>query len=125
MENRLQFDVQEDTGCFIYPGKRFFPVADELDELLDTHQSGDISEKHYITRLEHLIAREPMFIDSHAHLSFAFYRQGKPKKALNAALAGVEIGERLIPEEFHGVIEWGYLENRPFLRALQGLKRNL
>jgi tetratricopeptide (TPR) repeat protein len=77
--------------------------------------------RNYIDGLEQLITREPEFIDSHAHLSFAFHRQGKPKKALDAALAGVAIGERLIPEGFHGAIEWGYLENRPFLRALHGV----
>ncbi|MBC8951064.1 lipopolysaccharide assembly protein LapB [Xenorhabdus sp. TS4] len=121
MKNKLQFDVLDNVGCFIYPEERFSSVADEFDELLNTYQSGNMSEKYYIAELEQLIAREPEFIDSHAHLSFAFHRQGKPKKALDAALAGVAIGECLIPEGFHGVIEWGYLENRPFLRALHGV----
>lgn len=49
-----------------------------------------------------------------------FFAQGKPKKNRDAVLVGLAVGNRLIPESFAGTIEWGYVENRPFLRALQG-----
>lgn len=120
MENRLRFEVQDDFGCFVYPDERFAPLLDEFDDLLDTYQSGEMNDKRYITELNRLIRQEPDFIDLHAHLSFAFLEQDKPKKSLDAALAGLAAGNRLIPESFSGVIEWGYVENRPYLRALQG-----
>jgi len=120
MENRLRFEVQGSFGCFVYPEERFAPLLDEFDELIDAYQSGEMSDKRYIAELCRLISQEPDFIDLHAHLSFSFLGQDKPKKALDAALAGLAVGNRLIPEGFSGVIEWGDVENRPYLRALQG-----
>ncbi|HAF4902455.1 TPA: hypothetical protein G8X54_004026 [Salmonella enterica] len=87
MENRLRFEVQDDFGCFVYPDERFVPLLDEFDDLLDTYQSGEMNDKRYITELNRLIRQEPDFIDLHAHLSFAFLEQDKPKKALDAAVS--------------------------------------
>jgi len=120
MENRLQFNVQEGTGVFIYPNERLSPLLDEFDELLDSYQSGEMKTGRYVAELSRLIVQEPDFIDLHAHLSFSFYKQDKPKKALDAALAGLAIGNRFIPEGFDGLIEWHSLGNRPFLRAMHG-----
>ncbi|MGL5667330.1 MAG: tetratricopeptide repeat protein [Shewanella sp.] len=120
MENRLRFEVQDDSGYFVYPDERFDPLQDEFDTLLDAHQSGKTADKHYMAELNRLIKLEPDFIDLHAHLSFALLEQNKPKKALDAALAGLAVGNSLIPEGFNGVIEWGYLKNRPFFRTLHG-----
>lgn len=120
MENKLRFEIQEDFGCFVYPDERFAPLQDEFDYLLDARQSGEVNDKCYIAELNRLIGQEPDLIDLHAHLSFVFLEQDKPKKALDAALTGQAVGNRLIPESFSGIIEWGYVENRPYLRALQG-----
>lgn len=120
MKNKLRFEVYEGFGCFVYPDERFDHLLGEFDDLLDAHQSNNMNDKHYIAELNHLISQEPDFIDLHAHLSFAFLEQNKPKKALDAALIGLATSNRLIPESFSGVIEWRYVENRPYLRALQG-----
>lgn len=119
MESKLRFDVQDGAGSFNYPGAEFETLLDEFDELLDAHQSGEMNHNRYIAKLNSFIKREPDFIDFHAHLSFVYLEQGKPKKALDAALAGLATGNRLIPEDFSGTIEWGDLENRPYLRSLQ------
>lgn len=117
----LRFEVLDNaSGVFVYPEERFDALVEEFDELLDTYQSGGLEDKPYVTALQRLLAREPEFIDGYAHLAFAWYEQGKPKKALEAALAGLGVANRLIPEGFAGRIEWGHLENRPFLRALHG-----
>lgn len=117
----LGFEVLDDaSGVFMYPEERFDSLVEEFDELLDAHQSGGLADKPYVTALQRLLAREPEFIDGHAHLAFAWYEQGKPKKALEAALTGLGVANRLLPEGFAGHIEWGHLENRPFLRALHG-----
>lgn len=120
MESRLRFEVCVGAGCFVYPAERFDHLIDEFDGLLEAYQSGGLEDKRYIAALDQLIVREPDLIDGHAHLAFACYDQGKPKKALEAALAGLAVGSRLIPEGFNGHIEWICPENRPFLRALQG-----
>lgn len=117
----LRFEVlNKDSGVFVYPNERFASLVTDFDELLDVHQSGGLADKPSVTALEKLVVREPEFIDGHAHLAFAWYRQGKAKKALDAALAGIAVANRLIPEGFDGHVEWGRLANRPFLRALQG-----
>lgn len=120
MENRLRFEVQDDCGHFVYPDGWFDTLLDEFDDLIVVHQSGNMNDKRYIAELNRLIGLEPDFIDFHAHLSFTFLDQDKPKKALDAALNGLAVGNRLIPEGFSGLIEWKYVENRPYLRALQG-----
>jgi hypothetical protein len=42
-----------------------------------------------------------------------------------AALAhyatGVRLGERSLAEDFDGLLGWGWVDNRPFLRCLHGL----
>lgn len=120
MENKLRFEVQGDFGCFVYPNERFASSLDKLDNLFGNYQSGEMNDKRYISELKRLIGQEPDFIDFHANLSFAFLEQDKPKKALDAALTGLAAGDRVIPESFAGFIEWKYVENRPYLRALQG-----
>lgn len=119
MEHKLQFIVEEGAGEFIYPAARFRQAQDDFDALLEGHQTGQLRDTDYLTGLKMLIKREPDFIDAHAHLSLAFDElEDNPKKALKAALAGLAVGNRLIPEGFHGRIEWIHVANRPYLRAL-------
>lgn len=121
MGDGLRFEAQDNIGYFFYPDEKFDSLEDAFNELLELHQSGQMEDKQYVNELNRLIAREPNFIDLHAHLSFALLDQDKPKKALDAALAGVAVGNSLVPESFGGQIEWGHLKNRPFLRALHGV----
>lgn len=116
---RFNFKVfDSESGAFSFPGDKFDALIDEFDELLDAHQSGRLAAKPYVAALERLIAAVPEFIDAHAHLASHWHRQGKPKKALDTALLGLRIANSLIPEGFNGRIEWGHLDNRPYLRAM-------
>lgn len=115
----LQFEVFDtESGAFCYPEENFHHLVDEFDDLIDAHQMGQLADKPYIAALERLITATPDFVDAHAHIASHWHRQGKPKKALNAALLGLGIANRLIPEGFSGRIEWGHLDNRPYLRAM-------
>jgi tetratricopeptide (TPR) repeat protein len=117
----LEFSqLDEDSGTYVYTDEKLQRVMDEFDDLLDTRRTGGISDEAYISGLQRLITEEPKLIDAHAHLAFIYLEQAKPKKALEAALAGLGLSNRLIPEGFAGKIEWGHLDNRPFLRALHG-----
>lgn len=109
----------EDGGVFRYPPE-YDEVVQELDDALDDHDAGRLSLQAYTTKLQRLVERHPEFIDGHAHLGNALFNQGKSKAALNACLRGAEIGESAIPSDFRGRIEWGHLDNRPFLRAAHG-----
>jgi tetratricopeptide (TPR) repeat protein len=119
MENKLQFVVDNESGYFVYPDERFKALLDAFDTLVSEYQDELVGPTTYIADLKKLLKKEPDFIDAHAHLSAAWDDlEGSPKKALKAALAGLAVGNRLIPEGFSGKIEWNNLDNRPFLRAL-------
>ena len=116
----IGFEIFDDEGVFQYPKDPFSHIVDELDEALDQRESGRLSGNAYIAALQRLVARKPEFIDGHAHLGFVLLEQGKTQKALEACLRGVAVGECSIPKNFNGRIEWGHLDNRPFLRAMHG-----
>lgn len=109
-----------ERGGFDYSGPAYESALEALDTALDRLESGEWTDKKYVAELALLVKEEPDFVDGHAHLAFALQEQGKPKKALEHALQALAIGDRVIPNGFAGRIEWGYLENRPFLRAMHG-----
>ena len=119
MEETLALDVIGNGGVFRH-GDGYDEIARQLDEALDQRDAGAITPANYLEILKSLVERCPHFIDGHAHLGAALMEQGKPKLALQAWLRGLEVGERAIPAGFAGPIEWGFLENRPFLRAAHG-----
>lgn len=112
--------LDADLGVFVFPDTPFDGLVAEFDGLLEARERGTLSDKAYMAGLDRLILEEPDFIDAHAHLAYAWIEQGKPKKALDASLAGLVRANRLIPEGFTGRIAWGHLENRPYLRAMHG-----
>lgn len=114
MTGKLRFEVNDNRGCFIFPETWFGSLLDEFEELIDAYDADEISETSYINKLRRLARQENDFIDVHAHLAYVFLEQNAPRKALNAALKGLAIGNRLIPEGFSGRIIWIHPDNRPF-----------
>jgi len=71
-----------------------------------------------------LVAAYPYHFDAYHHLALILGYEGKYKEALNLRKIGVENGFSLFPKNFDmnkDKLEWGWLENRPFLRLLHGL----
>lgn len=118
MNDRLRFEVNDNQGYFVFPEIWFDQFINDVEELIDSYNANEISEKHYINKLRRLAQQEPDFIDIHAHLAYTFLEQDAPRKALNAALKGLAVGNRLIPEGFYGEISWMHPDNQPFLRSL-------
>lgn len=116
----VEFEAREYGGIFRHDRDQREADA-ALDELMDARASGQLSLTRYTAALTSLVEKYPAFIDAYAHLGFALFDQGKSKLALDACQQGYYIGEAAIPTEFDGTIEWGWLENRPFLRAAQGI----
>jgi tetratricopeptide (TPR) repeat protein len=116
----IAFEVGREGGIFRH-GPDGLEAETALDELLDGRESGRLSLARYTAALKSLGEQHPTFIDALAHLGFTLFDQGKPKLALAACQEGYSIGEAAIPSDFDGTIEWGWLENRPFLRAAQGI----
>lgn len=116
----ITFEGGEDGAVFLF-GEDDDTAVQELDDLLDRRDAGKLTTSNYITKVKGIIARYPDFIDGYAHLGGALFHIGKFKAALDAYLGGFMLGESAIPPAFRGVIEWGYLGNRPFLRAAHGV----
>ncbi|MCK6532389.1 MAG: tetratricopeptide repeat protein [Polyangiaceae bacterium] len=58
-------------------------------------------------------------IDAHAHLGNLEFDRS-PERALTHYEIGIRIGELSLPPGFDGVLVWGRIYNRPFLRCLHG-----
>ena len=119
MVGEITFEIFEDGGVFS-EGHDLYAVISELNALLDQRDDGVITSAKYLKALKAMVERHPQFIDGHAHLGTALLAEGKPRLALQAYLCGLDLGERAIPAGFSGLIQWGFTENRPFLRAAHG-----
>lgn len=58
-------------------------------------------------------------IDAHAHLGNLEFGHA-PKRSILHYEIGMRIGELSLPPGFDGVLLWGHIYNRPFLRCLHG-----
>ena len=67
-----------------------------------------------------VLAEDLRCLDAHAHLgNFAFERD--PKQAMRHYMVGASIGAITLGTDFDGVLPWGLIDNRPFLRCLHGV----
>jgi len=58
-------------------------------------------------------------IDAHAHLGNLEFDRS-PERAMLHYEIGIRVGELSLPPDFDGVLLWGLIYNRPFLRCLHG-----
>lgn len=56
-------------------------------------------------------------LDAHAHLGNMVFKAW-PKEAILHYEAGLRIGELSLGVDFDGVLQWGWIDNRPFLRCM-------
>jgi hypothetical protein len=74
--------------------------------------------------LTNVLALDPRCLEGHAHLGDQAFRHW-PSLALRHYELGVAIGSLTVGVAFDGVLPWGLLDNRPFLRCLHGTGRAL
>lgn len=95
---------------------------DDLDdnptcEAAELRRAGLVAEATAL--LMDTLGRDLRVLDAHAGLgSIVFDRS--PKNAMLHYEIGVRIGELSLPVGFDGLLLWGHLYNRPFLRCLHG-----
>lgn len=93
------------------------PFSDPITESNDLKDAGDCKEAHKI--LMALCQSDLRCLDAHAHLgNFVF--DSRPKDAIRHYEVGLRIGEMSLGDEFDGVLLWGHIDNRPFLRCMHG-----
>ncbi len=98
------------------------PGADLLLEAQDCMAARDYAEADEL--LHKVLALDLRHLDAHALLGERNLSSW-PRLAVHHFELGVAIGSLTVPESFEGVLPWGVVENRPFLRCLYGLSRAL
>ena len=93
------------------------PFWDPLVEASELNAGGDFEGARQL--LAELLIADLRCLDAHAHLgNFAFDHQ--PADALRHYQVGARIGELSLDADFSGVLPWGFIDNRPYLRCLHG-----
>lgn len=91
--------------------------SDPIVEAYEPRDSGQIARVKKL--LERLLVRDVRCLDAHAHVGNLFFDK-EARTALDHYQRGVLIGEMSLGEKFEGMLPWGMIDNRPFLRCLSG-----
>ncbi len=98
------------------------PGTELLLEAQDCIDARDYAEADEL--LHKVLALDLRHLDAHAMLGERNLSSW-PTLSLHHFELGVAIGSLTVGEDFDGVLPWGLVENRPFLRCLHGLSRGL
>jgi hypothetical protein len=110
---RLQFELEQ-----LLPGGEDPDAPDPILDAVALHERGQPTRARAM--LEGLIEWDSRCLDAYAHLG-ALDFDDDPSAAQAHYATGVRIAESSLPEDFGGVLGWGWIDNRPFLRCLHGL----
>ncbi len=91
--------------------------SDPICESNNLKSSGDIEAAYKI--LMELCRADLRCLDAHSHLGH-FYFENHPEIAIRHYEIGFRIGELSLGTDFDGLLEWGFIDNRPFLRCMHG-----
>ena len=110
---RPEFEMEQ-----VLPGAdRDEPESDPILESNDLKDAGDPRQAYTI--LMNLCQADLRCLDAHAHLgNLAFDHH--PALAIRHYEVGLRIGELSLGDHFAGVLPWGSVDNRPFLRCMHG-----
>jgi len=93
------------------------PDTDPILEAVELKEAGDSPGAQRM--LMSLLAADLRCLDAHAHLGNLVFDHF-PEEATRHYEIGVRIGELSLGEGFNGVLHWGHINNRPFLRCMHG-----
>jgi len=91
--------------------------TDPICESNDLKDAGDHAAAEKI--LMELCQADLRCLDAHAHLGNLSFDY-RPIEAIRHYVVGVRIGELSLAPDFDGLLPWGHIDNRPFLRRLHG-----
>ena len=96
------------------PGSNF---AEEIDPIMEANELKDNGDTKGARKVLMELCRQDLrCLDAHAHLGNLVY-QRQPEIAMKHYEVGVRIGELSLGEGFDGVLPWGLIDNRPFMRC--------
>ena len=91
--------------------------SDPICESNDLNNAGDRDAAFKI--LMELCQADLRCLDAHSHLG-GFVFDSMSEIALRHYEVGLRIGELSLEPDFKGVLHWGLIDNRPFLRCMHG-----
>ena len=110
---RPQFEMEQ-----VLPGIEIGdPFSDPIGNSNDLRDSGDAAGAYKI--LMDLCHSDLRCLDAHSHLGNMEFARS-PKDAIRHYEVGFRIGELSLSNAFDGVLQWGMIDNRPFLRCMHG-----
>ncbi|HKN36650.1 MAG TPA: hypothetical protein VJX16_25690 [Terriglobales bacterium] len=110
---RRQFEMEQ-----VLPGADpDDPFSDPITESNDRKDAGDTQGARRI--LMELCHSDLRCLDAHAHLGNLVFDHW-PKDAIRHYEVGFRIGKLSLGASFDGLLPWGWIDNRPFLRCMRG-----
>jgi len=106
---------------FVYPDI-YDNLMDEFNAGCELYEQGDLDAAERAFR--QVLARMPDHLDAIHHLAMVLSEGNPPDQSHDLWDQAVRIGRKAFPQDFkpgRDRLEWGWLENRPFLRCLHGL----
>jgi len=92
-------------------------IDDPITRSNDLKEAGNREEAEKI--LMDLCQADLRCLDAHSHLGNLIFEH-QPQDAIRHYETGVRIGELSLENDFSGVLPWGLINNRPFLRCMHG-----
>jgi tetratricopeptide (TPR) repeat protein len=96
--------------------------SDPICESNDLEEAGNVAAAYKI--LMDLCQADLRCLDAHAHLGNLVW-DDRPEEAVRHYEVGVRIGEQSLGPAFDGLLPWGHIDNRPFLRCMHGFGLSL
>ena len=93
------------------------PDGDPIIQSNDLKDQGDFAGARKI--LMQLLEGDLRCLDAHAHLGNLMFGVSA-RDAIKHYEIGMRIGELSLGDSFDGVLSWGWIDNRPFLRCMHG-----
>jgi len=93
------------------------PFDDPITQSNDLKDAGKRAEAEKI--LMELCQADLRCLDAHSHLGNLVFDHS-PQDAIRHYEVGLRIGELSLGNDFTGVLPWGHIDNRPFLRCMHG-----
>ena len=93
------------------------PFNDPITRSNDLNDAGERAEA--IKILMELCQADLRCLDAHSHLGNLVFDH-RPQNAIRHYEVGLRIGELSMGDDFNGVLPWGLIDNRPFLRCMHG-----
>jgi len=115
--NSKEYEMEQ-----VIPGSDDDCEIDPIIESVEYKQAGLYDQAWEI--LLKTVKEDLRCIDGHVHMGNTTFGDGLhdyiTKIALKHYTVGVELGNYFLGDNFSGKLPWGYIDNRPYLRALHG-----